>query len=88
MGTIIKNGTLVTAQDEKKAEILMENGKITQIAAQIPQAGHTVYDATGCYVFPGMIDAHTHLDMSTATATTATGSDHTVCFSSSACPYI
>lgn len=75
MGTIIKNGTLVTAQDEKKAEILMENGKITQIAAQIPQAGHTVYDATGCYVFPGMIDAHTHLDMSTATATTADNFD-------------
>ncbi|MEG1153939.1 MAG: dihydropyrimidinase [Ruthenibacterium sp.] len=75
MGTILTNGTLVTAQGEQKADMLLENGKIAQIDAQIPQAGHIVYDAAGCYVFPGMIDAHTHLDMSTATATTADNFD-------------
>ena len=45
------------------ADILIEDGKITAIGLDLPSAGAEVIDAKGCYVFPGGIDPHTHLDM-------------------------
>jgi dihydropyrimidinase len=63
MKKIIKNGTIVTASDTYQAEILIENGKITQIGANLSDHEAEVVDAKGCLVFPGGIDPHTHLDM-------------------------
>jgi dihydropyrimidinase len=60
---LIKNGTVVTATDIYKAEILIEDGKITAIGTNLPTHGAEIIDANGCYVFPGGIDPHTHLDM-------------------------
>jgi dihydropyrimidinase len=63
IGTIVRGGTIVTATDRFAADILIENGTITTIAASIPASGGDVVDAAGSYVFPGFIDPHTHLDM-------------------------
>jgi dihydropyrimidinase len=63
MKKLIKNGTVVTATDTYKAEILIEDGKITAIGKKLPAHGAEMIDAKGCYVFPGGIDPHTHLDM-------------------------
>ena len=61
MTTIIKNGTIVTADLTYKADVLVEGGKIIAIGAGLK--GDKVLDATGCYVMPGGIDPHTHLEM-------------------------
>ncbi|PQV58602.1 dihydropyrimidinase [Defluviimonas denitrificans] len=61
MTTVIKNGTIVTADLTYKADVLVEGGKITQIGAGLK--GDKELDATGCYVMPGGIDPHTHLEM-------------------------
>ncbi|MBW6505668.1 MAG: dihydropyrimidinase [Rhodobacteraceae bacterium] len=61
MITIIKNGTIVTADLTYKADVLIEGGKIAAIGQGL--VGDTVLDATGCYVMPGGIDPHTHLEM-------------------------
>ncbi|VVT25161.1 dihydropyrimidinase [Rhizobium sp. EC-SD404] len=58
---VIKNGTVVTADLTYEADVLIENGVITQIGPNL--AGDEVLDATGCYVMPGGIDPHTHLEM-------------------------
>jgi dihydropyrimidinase len=63
MRTLIKGGTVVTASDTFKADVLVEDGKITQLGASLTMAADTTIDATGKYVLPGGIDAHTHLDM-------------------------
>ncbi|CAB3395296.1 dihydropyrimidinase [Kyrpidia spormannii] len=63
MSTVIRRGTIVTASDIVRADVLIEDGIVTSIAANLPAAGHDVVDATGCYLFPGGIDPHTHLDM-------------------------
>ncbi|MFC0273037.1 dihydropyrimidinase [Metabacillus herbersteinensis] len=63
MKKLIRNGTVVTATDTYKAEILIEEGKITAIGTTLPSHGAEIIDAKGCYVFPGGIDPHTHLDM-------------------------
>ena len=63
MGTIIRGGTVVTATDTYPADVLIEGEIISTIGGHIPDAGHSVVDADGAYVFPGGIDPHTHLDM-------------------------
>jgi dihydropyrimidinase len=63
LGTIIRDGTIVTATDTYDADVLIEGETIATIAKRVPDTGHTVVDASGSYVFPGGIDPHTHLDM-------------------------
>lgn len=63
MGTVIRGGTVVTATDTQRADVLIEGERITMLAESIPSNGHTTIDATGAYVFPGGVDPHTHLDM-------------------------
>ena len=63
IGTIVRNGTVVTATDRFAADIAIENGTIAAIARTLPSNGSATIDASGCYVFPGFIDPHTHLDM-------------------------
>ncbi|HEY9012803.1 MAG TPA: dihydropyrimidinase [Devosia sp.] len=59
--TIIKNGTVVTADLTYKADVRVEGGTITEIGQNL--SGGETLDATGCYVMPGGIDPHTHLEM-------------------------
>jgi dihydropyrimidinase len=63
MGTLIQHGTVVNATGQQKADVLIEGKTITQVAPNIPPEGHTIVDATGLYVMPGGVDAHTHMDM-------------------------
>jgi dihydropyrimidinase len=58
---IIKNGTVVTADLTYKADVKVEGGKIVEIGANL--SGGDTLDASGCYVMPGGIDPHTHLEM-------------------------
>jgi dihydropyrimidinase len=59
--TVIKNGTIVTADLTYKADVMIEGGVITAIGPNL--VGDKSLDATGCYVMPGGIDPHTHLEM-------------------------
>ena len=61
MTTVIKNGTIVTADLTYKADVLIDGGKIIEIGPDLK--GDEQLDATGCYVMPGGIDPHTHLEM-------------------------
>ncbi len=61
---LIKNGTLFT-MDEKgpvHKDLLVRNGKIAEIGKRIEATeGMKVFDAEGLYVYPGFIDAHSHI---------------------------
>ena len=62
--TLIRNGTVITADETRGADVLIEGERIKDVRAGIPQdSASTVIDAAGMYVMPGGIDAHTHLDM-------------------------
>ena len=63
MKKIIKNGIIVTAADTYTGDVLIEDGIITGIGLNLEASGAEIVDASGCYVFPGGIDPHTHLDM-------------------------
>ncbi len=59
---LIKNGTLVSVLngEEKKADILVNDGVITEIAEHIEAPHAEVFDAEGAYVSVGWFDAHCH----------------------------
>ncbi|PZX16505.1 dihydropyrimidinase [Palleronia aestuarii] len=61
MTTVIKNGTIVTHDLTYEADILVEGNRIAEIGPGL--GGDEEIDATGCYVMPGGIDPHTHLEM-------------------------
>ena len=59
---IIKGGTLVCPDGLRVGDVALEGDKIVRIAASIEAGdGDEVADAAGCWVFPGFIDAHTHM---------------------------
>ena len=64
--TLIKGGTIVTSVDTYAADVLIEDGRIAAIFdPKVAPAGpfDVTIDATGKYIMPGGIDAHTHMDM-------------------------
>ena len=61
MDLVVKGGTVVTASDIFKADVGIQEGKIAALAPELQ--GEEVIEAEGCYVFPGFIDVHVHLQM-------------------------
>ena len=60
MAMIIRNGNVVLKDRVEKLDILVEDGKIVKLASKLPAASEEI-DASGKYVFPGLIDMHVHL---------------------------
>ena len=63
MKTLIKNGTLITAETTRKADILVEGETIRLIDDHIEDPEAALVDATGLFVLPGGVDPHVHLEL-------------------------
>ena len=64
MATLIKSGTLITASETFQADLLIEDGKISQIGKKIIMPAETeIVDAAGKYVLPGGVEAHAHFEL-------------------------
>ena len=63
MTTLIKNGTIITATDMYKADLLVKNGVITEIGSEISKIASEIIDATDKWILPGAVDVHTHMDV-------------------------
>src|SRR5919197_6083249 len=63
MKTLIRNGRVVTAVDDYKADILIEDEKVSVIGAKLDVEADRVIDAKGRLVIPGGIDPHTHMEL-------------------------
>ncbi|ORT58312.1 dihydropyrimidinase [Streptomyces sp. CB03238] len=66
--TLIRGGLVITATDETHADVLIEDGRIVALAAHGSTASESwtaerTIDATGKYVIPGGVDAHTHMEL-------------------------
>jgi imidazolonepropionase-like amidohydrolase len=60
---LIKGGTVITITKGtlESTDVLVTNGKIAQVGKNLAApAGHQTIDATGMFVMPGIIDAHSH----------------------------
>jgi dihydropyrimidinase len=63
MGILIQNGTVVTAEGSRRADVLIEGERIARVAPGIDGSAHRIIDAEDLLVMPGGIDVHTHLDI-------------------------
>ncbi len=64
---LIQNGTLYTMEEDEpiRADLLIDGGKIIKISPKIPPTERMrFFDARGLHVFPGFIDAHSHIGIS------------------------
>ena len=61
--TMIKGGTVVTATETIRADVLVEDEKVAAVGLDLPAQVDREIDATGRYVMPGGVDAHTHMEM-------------------------
>jgi len=85
MRTLIKNGTVVSAEGASALDVLVDDERVLALAAggsELARSWQTgadrVLDASSKYVIPGGVDAHTHMEMpfggTTAADTFETGS--------------
>ncbi|MBU2663782.1 dihydropyrimidinase [Actinoplanes bogorensis] len=65
MSTLIQGGLVISATGSVPADVLVDGETIAAIFApgRGPAEGPNVIDATGKYVIPGGVDAHTHMEM-------------------------
>ncbi len=69
--TLIRGGTVVNATGTARADVLIDGEMIAAVLApgstllgfDLGASADTVVDATGKYVIPGGIDAHTHMEL-------------------------
>jgi imidazolonepropionase-like amidohydrolase len=72
---LIKNASIIPVEGDplQDADLLIEGGKIAAMGKGIVAPdGATIIDASGMFVYPGFIDAHTHLGLSEIPAIAST----------------
>ena len=75
MKILFKGGTIVRDDKSIKADLLVEDEKIIEISKRIKTKADKVVDVKDKLLFPGFIDAHTHLDLHVAGTVTADNFD-------------
>ena len=76
MRTFIVNGTVVNADGRADADIVVEGERIVSVVPRVgggaqPGPDDAVIDASGCFVVPGGVDAHVHMQLDTGTMTSS-----------------
>ncbi len=64
MALLLKGATVypITSKPEK-LDVLIENSKIKKIGKTIKESNAEILDVSGKFVFPGFVDAHSHLGL-------------------------
>ena len=63
MSLLIRNGRVVTAVDDYRADIFVEDETVSLIGRDLDVEADRTIDAAGRLVIPGGVDPHTHMDM-------------------------
>jgi dihydropyrimidinase len=61
--TLIENGTVVTATETTRADVVIEDEKVAAIGVGMSVEADRIIDATDRYVMPGGVDVHTHMEL-------------------------
>lgn len=71
MDLLLRNAKVFTPAGPVECDVAVKDGKVTKVAGDLQEQASKVIDLTGKYVFPGLVDGHTHMEfpfMGTVTA--------------------
>lgn len=72
MAILLMGGTVVNADGSSRADVRIEGENIASVGVDLQhRPNDTFLDVSGCYLFPGGIDPHTHFDLCVGATTTA-----------------
>jgi dihydropyrimidinase len=63
MRTLLRHGTIVNADGQRRADVLVDGDRVAAIGAPLRERADLTVDAAGRLILPGGVDVHTHLDM-------------------------
>ena len=64
MSVLIRGGTVVNHDHSRRADVLIDGETIAAVAPKLDAPkGAEIIDAGGCFVIPGGIDPHTHMEL-------------------------
>ena len=75
MKQIFRGGVVVSGSGTKKADVLTEDEIILAVEEHIQDEDAQIIDVSGKYLFPGFVDAHTHMDLDVSGTVTVDGFD-------------
>jgi allantoinase len=59
---IVRGGTIINGDGRNRADVAIEDGRIVEIAPEIPGGGREEIDARRLFVMPGFVDVHLHFN--------------------------
>ena len=71
MKLLFKGGTVVSSDGMKKLDILVNGEKILEVGEELELGDARIIDVRGKLLFPGFIDAHTHMALEVSNTITA-----------------
>ena len=73
MKRLFKGGTVVSGERMQELDLLVKGEKILAVGKDLSFRDAEIVDVKGKYLFPGFIDAHTHMALDVSNTTTADG---------------
>ena len=67
MKLLVKNGLIATDTEVFSGDLFIENETVRAIGQELSCPEAEILDASGCYVLPGGVDVHTHMDLDVGT---------------------
>ena len=61
MSILLKNGSVLVGEAFQNVDLLVENGTIAAVGANLACEAAEIIDCTGKTVLPGLVDLHVHL---------------------------
>lgn len=71
MGIVLQGGTVVNSDSIDRLDIRIDGAVIGGMGLDLGEPDDEVIDVSGCYLFPGGVDPHTHFDLNVGTTVTA-----------------
>lgn len=63
MSILLKGGVVVSSKGRRQLDIRLDGEKIVETGINLAINDSSVEDVSGCFLLPGFIDAHTHLEL-------------------------
>ncbi|MFD1899317.1 dihydropyrimidinase [Enterococcus termitis] len=77
MSILLNGGVVVSANERRQLDVRIDGEKIVEMGTNLTVNDSTVENVSGCFLLPGFIDAHTHLELNNGKGSMGTADNFT-----------